>query len=400
MNYEAKKVIQRREEETKALGGEAAYRLKALQNLKLKTVIKESHATSVHSLCFNTTDPDCSNLFATVGGDQATVYDDSHMGDYIGVVVHFVNQKTEHAEGGELQAVSWINSKEWTEHPHGDACLAVAGGDLTISIISVVEAAVVKLLKGHTKDVMDLATTANEPELLLSLSRDGNIRLWNVVKETCLTSITTSDATSIALSPNGRSIAVGTSRGRIVLYTITEDGQEGSLTISESSKEELKPQSGATGHSESIDCLSFLPDNRLATKSTDGRMFVWDVSTAEQKAAWKIPGCNGLGGFTSRCQFSATADGKYISVGNASGDCYVYDTETGKREAHVSVIKVSAPVRACALSQDCRHLVAAVGNGFLFRFEYLGEVKSADEDAGNENQDGNNVENDAVEMDT
>jgi WD40 repeat protein len=384
MNWEATKIIRKREEETKALGGEAAYRLKALQNLKLKTVIKESHATTVHTLGFNNVDPECSNLFATVGGDQATIYDDSHMGDYIGVVVHFVNSKTEHAEGGELQAATWINSKDWTEHPHGDACLAVAGADPSISIISVVEAAVVKLLKGHTKDVVDLATTANEPKLLLSLSKDGNIRLWNVVEEACLASITTSDATCIALSPDGRSIAVGTSRGRIMRYTITESDEEGTLTVLDASKEEFKPQTDGGSHSESIDCLSFLPDNRLATKSTDGRMFVWDTTTAEQKAAWKVPGCNSLGGFTSRCQFTATADGKYISVGNASGDCYVYDSETGKREAHVSVIKVSAPVRACALSHDCRHLVAAVGNGFLFRFEYMGEIKSS-EDAENEN---------------
>ena len=235
---------------------------------------------------------------------------------------------------------------------------------------------------------MDLATTASEPTLLLSLSKDGNIRLWDVVEETCLASITTSDATSIALSPDGRSIAVGTSRGRIMRYTITEGGDNGSLTILDSSKEEFKPQNGGGGHSESVDCISFLPDNRLATKSTDGRMFVWDTTTQEQKTAWKVPGCNGLGGFTSRCQFTATADGKYISVGNASGDCYVYDTESGKREAHVSAIKVSAPVRACALSQDCRHLVAAIGNGFLFRFEYLGDLKGSEENV--ENQNGNN----------
>ena len=31
---------------------------------------------------------------------QATVYDDLHMGDFIAVVVNFMNQKTEHADGG------------------------------------------------------------------------------------------------------------------------------------------------------------------------------------------------------------------------------------------------------------------------------------------------------------
>lgn len=61
---------------------------------------QESHCQPVEALVFNTLDTQCSNLFATVGRDQATVYDDQHMGDFIGVVVHFVNQPTPHTKGG------------------------------------------------------------------------------------------------------------------------------------------------------------------------------------------------------------------------------------------------------------------------------------------------------------
>lgn len=310
MNSEAAKLINKRLEEAKALGGDEAYRLHALQHLKLKTVVKESHATTVHALSFNHSSPDCGNLFATVGADQATVYDDSHMADYIGVVVHFVNQKTDHAEGGELHTACWINSQGWSAHPHGDACLAVAGADPAISIISVVEAAVIKLLRGHTKDVVDLAATPEHPRLLVSLSRDGNLRLWDVADETCLASIN-SEATCLALALDGQSLVIGTSRGRIFRYSITA-GEQGALTIVEGSKEEVAVRGG--GHSEGIDCMKFLPRGRLATKSSDGRMFVWDAASGEQLAGWKVPGCNGLGGFSTRCQFGTTADGKYISV--------------------------------------------------------------------------------------
>jgi len=44
-------------------------------------------------VAFNALDPLNANLVATVGGDQATVYDDLHMGDYLSVVVHFVNMR-------------------------------------------------------------------------------------------------------------------------------------------------------------------------------------------------------------------------------------------------------------------------------------------------------------------
>ena len=61
--------------------------------------LQESHCRPVRQLLFNTVDASCSNLFATVGGDQATVYDDMHMGDYIAVVLNFVNARTLHAAG-------------------------------------------------------------------------------------------------------------------------------------------------------------------------------------------------------------------------------------------------------------------------------------------------------------
>jgi polycomb protein EED/COMPASS component SWD3 len=177
MNSDAVKATAAREEEMQRLGGLGAYRLQALQNLKLKTVVKvrhaagtsskgamamtgaarpppfaciaapcvegsanpfciglqESHASSVHALVMNQAEPTCANLFATVGKDQATVYDGEHMGEHVGVVVHFTNTASEHAPGGELQAAAWLSAEGWSQHPADDACLAVAGADPNIS---------------------------------------------------------------------------------------------------------------------------------------------------------------------------------------------------------------------------------------------------------------------------
>ena len=125
------------------------------------------------------------------------MYDDEHMGDNVAVVVHFINQPTEHAPGGDLQAATWLHAAaDWAAQPQGDALLAVAGADACISVISVVEARVVRLLRGHAREVVDLAACAVRPRLLLSLARDGNLRLWDVPSEACLASIQT-DATAI-----------------------------------------------------------------------------------------------------------------------------------------------------------------------------------------------------------
>lgn len=176
----------------------------------------------------------------TVAASSATVYDDEYMGDHVALVVHFTNAPSEHAPGGELSAAAWLSSEEWNKHPHGDACLAVAGADPTISgeqqgsyhaltsttghcqatsgdwacrvhvnaslshpclkhaVISVAEARVVKLLRGHTSEVVELcAAGAAAPRLLASLSRDGNLRLWDVAAEACLSSMQLPEASCL-----------------------------------------------------------------------------------------------------------------------------------------------------------------------------------------------------------
>jgi len=145
-----------------------------------------------------------------------------------------------------------MNSKGWSDHPHGDACLAVSGADTSISVISVVEARVIKLLKGHVKEVICLDAVRSKPSLLLSLSKEGNLRLWDVGEETCISSIAT-DAACAALALDGESLVIGTSRGRLYRYSIGNSGSGEGLKIMEDSKQELKSSGGS--HSECIDCV-------------------------------------------------------------------------------------------------------------------------------------------------
>lgn len=75
----------------------------------------------------------------------------------------------------------------------------------------------------------------------------------------------------------------------------------------------------------------FLPGGRLASKSSDGRMFVWRLRSSsgastgsdgtggsslqlEMAATWKVPACSSAGGWANRCQFGSTLDGCYIAA--------------------------------------------------------------------------------------
>ena len=45
---------------------------------------------------------------------------------------------------------------------------------------------------------------------------------------------------------------------------------------------------GDAAHSAAIDCVRWLPDHRLATKSVDGRLFIWNTLTWERSVAIKV----------------------------------------------------------------------------------------------------------------
>lgn len=77
-----------------------------------------------------------------------------------------------------------------------------------------------------------------------------------------------------------------------------------------------------------------------------------------------------------KCRFFYQNNNSYFNScsiqGTDGGECYVYDTKVGSTQpiACVSTDDVKASINACALSADYRHLIAATGKGYLFRFEY------------------------------
>ncbi|KAK9807273.1 hypothetical protein WJX73_006418 [Symbiochloris irregularis] len=359
--------------------GEDDYRVRNLQNFKLKAVIKESHVSPVQALEFNLCDASCRNLVACVGKDLVTLYDDGHLSEFVAVVAQLSNRKTAHSKGGDIYTCAWLNSEGLTQHPHGDACLAVAGAEGEISVISVAECRVTCMLQGHASAVVDLSAAAEQPGILASLAKDGTLKVWDVARETCLATHAT-DAACLAIHPTGRWLVTGSKRGTLKLYHIPLPGRDSTVQLQAPSGpngQVIKMKSG-TSHGDTVDCLRFLPGGRLASKSGDGTMNVWDFDARSVISSWKVPS----GGMGARCAFGSTADGRFICVGNSQGHVYIYDSSSGARMTHVAPGKVSAPVRACGLSQDCRHLLVAMGQGFIFRHEACIPAPKAEAPAG------------------
>ncbi|CAL6336941.1 unnamed protein product [Bathycoccus prasinos] len=190
MNSPQRKILKKRTQELGNISNQSdlhRFRKDLLKKLEMKTVIKENHERAIEEMKFNFTksfNSKCSNLFASVGSDVLTVYDDNHFGDHVALVCQFKNTENIKAKtkGGPLYCLSWVDAKR-SEHEQGDALIAVAGEDMVVSIVSVSESAVVQILRGgHAKaPITGLATNKNLSDIVVSLSEEEQkICMWSL----------------------------------------------------------------------------------------------------------------------------------------------------------------------------------------------------------------------------
>jgi hypothetical protein len=103
--------------------------------------------------------------------------------------------------------------------------------------------------------------------------------------------------------------------------------------------------------------VSVLRGGRVASKSADGRVVVWDAAggaaAARQLAGWKVPGCSA--GDKVHGRFGATPDGAVLVAGSASGEVFAFDAASGAKLSQFTSGKArSGPGVACAsLTHGC-----------------------------------------------
>eukprot|EP00878_Enallax_costatus_P018005 GHUV01018931.1.p1 GENE.GHUV01018931.1~~GHUV01018931.1.p1 ORF type:complete len:475 (+),score=169.25 GHUV01018931.1:778-2202(+) len=318
------------------------------------------------------------------------------MPDHVAVVANLALTSDADKAKDSLATCCWICCKGLTKHPYGDALLAVGGSDPYIHIISVAEAAVVAQLpvlsssagftsssnSSNSSCVVDISAAAEYPGLLLVLTKDGTMQLWQVATGQSIWTVK-SDAFTAVLHPQGHCIITSNRSGKLSRWNIqqllpapeaAQQACQGTATAAAAGaqadvvKEPLLLSGGPGGSV--VDCMRFLSGDRLATKTADGRMAVHAMPHGQLISTWRVPGCSSAtASYSSRCSFGHTQDGQFIAVGNHNATAYVFETATGVQVAKVEAIRVQGSVRACGLSEDCRHLLMVVGSGYIFRFE-------------------------------
>ncbi len=142
---------------------------------------------------------------------------------------------------------------------------------------------------GKTRTVMDTArfgtTTAGSVEsvafspdgtTVASGSTDGTVKLWHAATGQLKSTLKghTSQLISVAYSPDGK--------------TLASVGHDRTVKLWDMATGELKTT--LKGHSQRVNCVAFSPDGKsLASGSTDRGVKLWDVATGELKSTLKGP---------------------------------------------------------------------------------------------------------------
>jgi WD40 repeat protein len=117
-------------------------------------------------------------------------------------------------------------------------------------------------IEAHTSGLYDLKFTG---DMLVSAGGDGIVKVWNRHDLTLVRTIQVSDKSCrvIALSPDHRTMAIGTSDWTISIYDIATGNLAHRLDA----------------HKNSVFALTFSPDgNRLLSSGRDATLKVWDVN--------------------------------------------------------------------------------------------------------------------------
>ncbi|QJX00492.1 sigma-70 family RNA polymerase sigma factor [Frigoriglobus tundricola] len=217
--------------------------------------------------------------------------------------------------------------------------LAVCTPEAVVTVWDTADGKVTATLTGHNhiNPPMDFSPDGKIVILILS---DPGVQLWDATTGKRLRGFDTGgDTFSIAVSPDGKSVASG-GRDRIVVSAV------------ETGKEQARLDAKGMG---AVIGLALTPDGKsLVSSGEDARVRVWDLATKKERFVLDSRGWIGR-------SVALSADGTTVAVGTVYNIVRVWDVTSGK-ELSVAADGHDAPIRAVTFSPDGRTLATGGEN--------------------------------------
>jgi WD40 repeat protein len=170
------------------------------------------------------------------------------------------------------------------------------------------------ILEGHRHNLNSLLFTPDG--ILLTGDLDGNLRAWNVDRNTSTADLfhksLHTPLNSLQLSPSARQLSTGYNDGSVTLWSMESMVPSGHLT---------------SLHDGPISSLSYSPKNEklLASSALDGKIHLVDVSMNSSTPAMSIRTPEVIQ------SISFHESSLYISAGSTNGTLYLYDWRNAKK---------------------------------------------------------------------
>lgn len=348
--------------------------------------IKEGHGQPLYFVAFNTVDARHADVFASAGGNRVTIYRALANGT-VDPLQHYLD-----ADASEFYALAWS-----IDLRSGSALLLMAGQSGVIKVVDLHTRRVVRRLVGHGASVNELKIHPHDLAILLSVSKDMSVRLWNLQTGDCLAIFAgeeghRDEVLSGDFHPSGSQIVSSGMDHCVMVWSITDrikaTIQHSYVPLDQRPADVPFPTvfvqyptfSTSLVHTNYVDHCKYFGD-LILSKSTDEKIVLWRVR--QERGGKKLVHRLLEFPFTDcdiwYIRFALDQPHmQYLCVGNKTGTLFLWNMDSlpVAHPRRLSTPHSQRAIRCVAFSADTRILISACEDGTLFRWDQVANTKT------------------------
>ncbi|HEU0086522.1 MAG TPA: TIR domain-containing protein [Pseudonocardiaceae bacterium] len=221
-------------------------------------------------------------------------------------------------------------------------------------------------LTGHTGAV-DATAFSQDGKTLAIGGVDRTVSLWEVsnpAQPRQLAAPLTGSSGSLVFAPDGTTLAAaGGAAAAVILWDLTDRAHP----------RRLEPP--LTGHRNDASAIAFSPDGRtLATGGVDGTVILWDLTGQGRPRRLGPPEIDNAG---TAFAIASSPDGRVLAVGSLDGPVLLWDLADPARPRRLGppLTGLTATVFGVAFSPDGNTLAAGAVDGTVIRWDLTNRVR-------------------------